>query len=95
MDDDNRRIDIDDLPKAAEELSDDEEKEVTGGTPHTGGVNVALGGWLSEICRRWLTQHDKGTIVRCFHVRRMSASVNSKRDAAIRLRFTGQFKSNH
>jgi len=42
MDDDNRRIDIDDLPKAAEELSDDEEQGVTGGGPHTGGVNVVL-----------------------------------------------------
>jgi hypothetical protein len=40
MDEDNRRIDIDDLPKAAEELSDDEEKGVTGGV---GGLNVVLG----------------------------------------------------
>jgi hypothetical protein len=41
MDDDNRRIDIDDLPKAAEELSDDEKQGVTGGTP-PGGANFAL-----------------------------------------------------
>ena len=42
MNDDNRRIDVDDLPKAAEELSDDEEKGVTGGGPTAGGVQVGM-----------------------------------------------------
>lgn len=36
MDEENRRIDISDLPKPEKELSDDEEKDVTGG----GGVNA-------------------------------------------------------
>lgn len=40
MDEETRRIDIDDLPKTAEELSDDEEQRVTGGG---GGINVVLG----------------------------------------------------
>lgn len=31
MDDENKRIEIDDLPRAAEELTADEAKKVTGG----------------------------------------------------------------
>jgi prepilin-type processing-associated H-X9-DG protein len=42
MDNDNKRIDIEDLPKAAEELSADEEKGVTGGGPAIGGMNVCM-----------------------------------------------------
>jgi prepilin-type processing-associated H-X9-DG protein len=41
MNDDEKRINIEDLPKAAEELSDAEEKGVTGG--HSGGINVVMG----------------------------------------------------
>ena len=35
-----KRINIDDLAKPEQELSEDEEKDVTGG--HSGGVNVAM-----------------------------------------------------
>jgi hypothetical protein len=42
MDDDDRRIDIDDLPRSEEELSADEEQGVTGGGPTTGGILVGL-----------------------------------------------------
>ena len=41
MDEDTtKRINIDDLAKPEQELSDDEEKNVTGG--HSGGANFAL-----------------------------------------------------
>ncbi|HKO96480.1 MAG TPA: H-X9-DG-CTERM domain-containing protein [Pyrinomonadaceae bacterium] len=42
MDEDTaKRINIDDLAKPEQELSDDDEKNVTGG--YSGGVNVAMG----------------------------------------------------
>jgi prepilin-type processing-associated H-X9-DG protein len=40
MTDENNRIEIDDLPRAEKELTDEEEKGVSGGT---GGVNVMMG----------------------------------------------------
>jgi len=38
MDDQDKRIEIDEIPKAAEELSDEEAKEVQGGTFYGRGV---------------------------------------------------------
>lgn len=38
MDDQDKRIEIDQLPRAAEELSDDEAKDVQGGTFYGTGV---------------------------------------------------------
>lgn len=44
MTDENKRIEIDDLPRAEQELTDEEEKSVTGGAgTHTGGILVGLG----------------------------------------------------
>ncbi len=42
MDDENaKRINVDDLAKPEQELSDEEEKNVSGG--HSGGINVVMG----------------------------------------------------
>ena len=40
MSDENKRIEIEDLPRTEDELTDEEAKNVTGG--HSGGVNVAM-----------------------------------------------------
>jgi hypothetical protein len=54
MDEDNKRVDISDLPRAEEELTDEEAKNVQGGitkegqgTLHLGSSNV-VGGSLAD-----------------------------------------------
>ena len=44
MDDQEKRIEIDEIPRAAEELSDDEAKDVQGGTFYGPGVYKSTDG---------------------------------------------------